>query len=311
MTPPLPVRLGRIARHRRSSDRPRSPAPAPFVVGVPRSGTTLLRLLLDAHPALAIPPETGFGEPLSSAAVVTGGPRELRDAVTALPTWPDLGFQRDELLTLLRRVRPWSPAGGVRAIYAAYAERHGKPHWGDKTPIHSRHMSTIAAHLPEARFVHILRDGRDVAASVRCLPISPGGIEEIAIDWRDQIHDARAQAASLPHYREVRFERLVTDPEGVLRELCDYLALDFDPAMMRAHERAAERHRELADRVLPDGRAMTDHDRNRWHGLTLHPPDPSRAGRWRNALSSREAARFETVAGPLLDELGYGSSVGA
>lgn len=284
-----------------------SALPAPFVVGVPRSGTTLLRLMLDAHPALAIPPETGFGAVLADPAVVAAGPDELLHAVQALPTWPDLAFERDYLRARLARVRPWSAADGVRAVYALYAERHRKERWGDKTPIHCQHMTTLARHLPEARFVHIVRDGRDVAASVRSLPISPGSIEEIAADWRDQILDARRQAAELPHYREVRYERLVTEPEAVLRELCDYLTLDFDAAMLRAHERAEERHREMPERVLADGTHITHEERNRWHGLTLRPPDPSRAGRWRSALSGDERARFEAVAGALLGELGYES----
>lgn len=304
-------RLRPAARWPRASHTAASLAPAPFLVGVPRSGTTLLRLMLDAHPALAIPPETGFGVLLTNPAVVAGGPVELLGAVTSLPTWPDLGFERDQLLARLRRVRPWSAADGVRTIFTAYAQRHGKPRWGDKTPVHVRHMSTIARHLPEAHFVNIVRDGRDVAASVRDLPISPGGIEAIALDWRDQIRDARVQAVSLSHYREVRYEQLVADPEAVLRELCACLALDFDPAMLRAHERAAERHREMPERLLPDGTWITHEGRNRWHGLTLHPPDPSRVGRWHDALTPEEITCFEAAAGPLLHELGYALSVDA
>lgn len=279
--------------------------PVPFIVGVPRSGTTLLRLMLDAHPALAIPPETGFGTLLADVEAIGSGPDGLLDAVTALPTWPDLAFDQEELRVLLRRVRPWSPAAGIRTIFAVYAARHDKPRWGDKTPNHCVRMRTLAQHLPEIRFVHIVRDGRDVAASVRALPISPGGIEEIAADWRDQIREARAQAAGLPHYREVHYESLVADPAGTLHELCAYLELDFDSAMLRAHERASERHREMPERTLADGTFVTHAERDRWHGLTYRPPDPSRAGRWREDLPADDVARFEQVAGSLLIELGY------
>jgi hypothetical protein len=295
----------RIARLRRGRGQGAQPLPAPFVVGVARSGTTLLRLMLDAHPELAIPPETGFGAVLRELTAVEARPAELVEALRRLPTWPDLGFAQEDLLARLERVAPWSVADGVRTIYAAYAARHGKPRWGDKTPVHCRHMTELAALLPEARFVHILRDGRDVAASVKDLPIAPGDIDAIAEDWRDHIVDARRQAAALPHYREVRYEQLVADPAGTLRELCAYLELEFEPAMLRAHEGAAQRHMEMPERHLADGTYVTHEERNRWHGLTLQPPDPTRAGRWRTALRAEEAARFEAVAGPLLAQLGY------
>lgn len=288
-------RVGRRDRH----------APAPCVVGVPRSGTTLLRLMLDAHPQLAIPPETGFGEVLDDLVARAAGADELLDAIRALATWPDLAFDETALRAQLAAVRPWSLGGGLRAIFASYAERHGKPRWGDKTPSHCRHMTVLAAQLPELRFVHIVRDGRDVALSVRGLPIAPGGIDAIAADWRDGIVAARRQGAVVRHYREVRYERLVADPEAELRALCDYLRLDFDPAMLRAHERAAARHREMPERRLADGTWITHEERNRWHGLTLRPPDPARAGRWREALEPADVAGFEAVAGPLLAELGY------
>ncbi|HXE44423.1 MAG TPA: sulfotransferase [Conexibacter sp.] len=280
-------------------------APAPCIVGVPRSGTTLLRLMLDAHPQLAIPPETGFGEVLDSLVARAAGPDELLDAIRALATWPDLAFDEAALRARLAAVRPWSLGDGLRTIFAAYAERHGKPRWGDKTPSHSRHMTVLASELPELRFVHIVRDGRDVALSVRGLPIAPAGIEAIARDWRDRIETARRQGARVRHYREVCYERLVADPETELRALCDYLRLDFDPAMLQAHEHAAARHREMPERLLADGTWITHEERNRWHALTLRPPDPARAGRWREALDPADVTAFEAVAGPLLAELGY------
>ena len=177
------------------------------------------------------------------------GPAELATALQALDTWPDLRIGLDELAELLAAVRPWSTAGGLRAIYGAYAERHGKPRWGDKTPAHVDYMDWLAGVFPEARFVHLIRDGRDVALSLRELPFAPGdgSPEAIAELWRDQIAAARRQAATLPHYREVRFEQLVADPGSALAGLCEWLGLEDSPAMLAAHERAAERFAELPD----------------------------------------------------------------
>jgi hypothetical protein len=281
--------------------------PAPFVVGVPRSGTTLLRLQLDSHPQLAIGPETGWGFVAGLPAVDGHDPDTLLDAVIALDTWPDLRLDRDDARRALERARPWSAGAGLRELYRALAAGEGKARWGDKTPLHLGCMPVLAAALPEARFIHIIRDGRDVAASVRGLPFAPGdgSIEAIAADWRDRIAQARRDAAGLEHAREVHYERLVREPEPVLRELCDFLELPFDRAMLRAHERAADVMARLPATRRVDGRTTTRAERIARHAHLGHPPDPTRAGRWRETLTADEAARFESVAGGLLAELGY------
>ena len=283
-----------------------APTPAPFIVGVARSGTTLLRLQLDAHPQLAIPPETSFGTVAARAADIDG-PRELLDALKDHEAWHDLALDDEQALDLIAPVSPWSVADSLRAIYRALAAREGKPRWGDKTPGHLLCMPLLAELLPEAHFVHLIRDGRAVAASVRELPFAPGdgSIEAIADDWRDQIVAGRRAGAGLPHYRELRYERLVNEPETVLRELCEQLELDFDASMLRAHEFARRRLEQLPDeRPLLDGVA-TKAERLARHANVMRPPDPGLATRWRTLLTREEVARFESRAGDLLTELGY------
>ncbi|MEA2442014.1 MAG: hypothetical protein QOH76_3438 [Thermoleophilaceae bacterium] len=286
---------------------PEQHPPAPFVIGVPRSGTTLLRLQLDAHPELAIPAETGFGALVEELGDRRPGPAELLDALVAWPTWGDLGLERDELAEAFAGVDHWSVGNGLRAYYRAYAARHGKPLWGDKTPTHTARVTSIARTLPEARFIHLVRDGRDVAASLRGLPFAPGdgGIAAIAETWRDTLDRTRRLGAQVPHYREVRYERLVAEPEAVLRELCEYLELEFDAAMLRAHERAPERLREMRSLAIEDDGSvrLADGARMEWH--TREPPDPSRAGRWRGVLSEHDVALFERHAGGALLDAGY------
>ncbi len=283
------------------------PAPAPFIVGVPRSGTTLLRLQLDAHPELAIPAETGFG---AVATRFAGSPPTREDFLTAvaeLPTWADLGVGRDELASALEAVPEWSLSAGFRAYYRAYAAKHGKARYGDKTPDHASNMDTLARVLPEARFIHIIRDGRGVAASLRGLPFAPGdgGIRAIATDWRDTIWSARRMAARLSHYTEVRYERLVSEPEPVLRELCAFLDLPFEPSMLTAHERALDRLAELRSAAVQAHGVVRLGDGTEVGVRTSRPPDPSRAGRWRNELSEYDVAQFERLAGGSLALDGY------
>jgi len=252
-----------------------------------------------------VPPETGIG--LIADSVVTGQPsrEQLLALLRDLPTWSDLAFTEDEFRALFAAVEPWSADAAVDAYFAAYAARHGKTRWGEKTPTHALMMPQIARLFPDARFVHIIRDGRDVVVSLRGLSIDPGSVEATAAMWRDHILRARAQAPSLQHYREVRYDALVSDPERVLRELCAYLELSFEAGMLRAHERTAERDAELTALRERAGRPLTPDELDKWAGFTRRPPDPTRAGRWREALTPDEARRFEEVAGDLLETLGY------
>lgn len=284
-------------------------APAPFIVGVPRSGTTLLRLQLDAHPELALPAETAFGEVARrfEGSAVTRD--ELLDALTSMPTWADLAMSREELAGLLAEVEDWDLSSGLRAFYRGYAAARGKTRYGDKTPMHATDIDVLSRVLPEARFIHIIRDGRDVAASLRGLPFAPGdgGIVAIAALWRDTIWRARRAAADLRHYTEVRYETLVTEPERVLRELCDFLELEFAPEMLLAHERAHERLAEMSSATVGRDGVARLADGTEIVARSLRPPQADRVGRWRHALSEYEVTRFERYAGGALELEGYPS----
>lgn len=288
--------------------------PMPVIVGAPRSGTTLLRLMLDAHPRLAIPPETGFlalGDGLERAdgsdeakrrtlfATLTGFPADA-------PAWPDFGIDVEELRAALDAIVPFSLADGYRAFYRLYAARFDKPRWGDKTPLYCQHMAGIARVLPEAHFIHLIRDGRAVALSLRETWFAPSrDLATLAGYWRDCVTAARSQAAQCPHYLEVRFEDLVHDHEGVLRRVCAFLALDFDAAMLTHQARAPERLAEHRARIATDGRVIVSRDdRLRQQALTMQPPQASRADAWLD-MSDEDQRKFEHVAGPLMRELGY------
>jgi hypothetical protein len=294
--------------------RPRRPPdPAPFVVGLGRSGTTLLRLMLDAHPQLAVPPETHFapgvirlcrdGDP---------GAEALADHLASLRRWGDFGIERDEMLERLRAAEPLNARKALRAFYRLYADHQGKPRWGDKTPGYTARMRRISRTLPEARFVHLIRDGRDAALSRAQASGKEVRPAKAAARWRERIEQARAQGARVPHYTEARYEDLVRDPEGSLRRLLAFAGLDWDPAVLRYHERAEERLREM-DRDLPamgsKGQRLAA-KRVGSHAMTTQPPDPGRLARWRDEMSAADAAEFEAVAGELLTELGYERSAG-
>jgi hypothetical protein len=290
--------------------RRRTPGPAPpaaFVVGVPRSGTTLLRLMLDAHPELAIPPETYFVPELIEACDAgrldhAGVVAEL----TAHPRWSDFDVSADELAERLPRRGPVDAGVALRAFYGAYAAHHGKRRWGDKTPVYLRHMRAIQTILPEARFVHVVRDGRDVALSVTGLLFGPDSVVEAARRWDRKIRRARRAAPKVAHYLEVRYEELVVDTEPALRHVCQFLELDWDEQMLEYHRSAGDRLAAIARSRPRAGReAIPTGYGPKIHALTGRPPDRARVGRWRTEMSDEDRAAYEGVAGTLLEELGY------
>ena len=291
---------------------PDPPPPMPVVVGSPRSGTTLLRLMLDTHPMLAIPPETGF---IPAVQQLNAGPARLREAffqqVTSFPpdapAWNDFQLSAEAFQRALADLRPFSVAEGCRLFYKMYAARFAKPRWGDKTPLYCRSMAQIEQLLPEAHFIHILRDGRDAAASLRGYWFSPGAdMVTQAAYWRENVLAAHAQGSRCSHYLEVFFEDLVREPEPALRRICAFIKLDFHADMLRYDRRALQRLAEHGERRRVDGSLLVSQEaRYAQQSAVCRPLDASKIGSWRMALRPDEIRAFEQVAGDALRLFGY------
>lgn len=284
-------------------------APFPFIIGAPRSGTTLLRFMLDSHPGLAIPPETGF---LPRAARLRRLPLFLRPrlfhlATRSTPAWPDFHLDRSAFRQSLEQILPFTVSEGIRTFYRLYTQKHGKFRSGDKTPLYALEMPAIRSLLPEAHFIHIIRDGRDVALSLRKTWFTPSkDIATLARYWVRIVTTARAQGRNSDTYFELRYEDLLADTEGRLRAICRYLQLDFHPGMLEYWRDAPRRLEEHEGRYKRDGTVIvTRNERLEQQRLTTYPPQLNRAGGWRQAMSEQEAKVFRAVAGGLLVELGY------
>lgn len=284
----------------------------PVIVGVPRSGTSLLRLMLDSHSQLAIPPETGF---VPGCARLNGRGDRLRERfihwITEYPPhapgWADFGVSVQQLRGELESIDAFTVTAGLRAFYRLYALRLGKSRWGEKTPGYALEMREVAHVLPEAHFIHVIRDGRDVALSWRQTWFSPGGsMRTLARTWRAWIRRAREQSRLVPHYLEVRYERLVTDAEAVVRDVAAFVDLPFEPGMLDFHLRSRARLEEHGPRIRRDGQLIVSREM-RLHQLqgTTRTLDSSRVGAWRSAMDERERNDFSRAAGDLLLELGY------
>ena len=160
-------------------------------------------------------------------------------------------------------------------------------------------MKKLQKTLPEARFIHVIRDGRDAGLSQnkRIAKRGKSGVppREMARRWRKRIVKSRIDAEEVEHYIEVRYEDMITDTEGVLRRVCDFVELEFDPAMLRYHERAEERLQEMAG-ALPAKKGRPEREageRVAAHALTAKPPQADRVAVWKAEMSEAENAEFE------------------
>lgn len=263
-----------------------------FVVGCERSGTTLLRAMLDSHPDLAVPPESYFLVPLMKETFSPQGFLALVGEHRRFARW-DLPIE--EVREAFRRAEPGDLAAAVRVLYRTYAAARGKSRWGDKSPGYVRHVKALAGLLPEAHFIHIIRDGRDVALSWLDAPFGPGSITEAAERWRKDVRAGRRSGRkhAAGRYMEVRYEALVEDPEAVLRNICDLAGLPFEPAMLGYTSRADE----VISATLEPG----SHQR-------LHQPPTAGLRDWRRDMRPADVASFEKVAGGLLARLDYGAT---
>ena len=289
--------------------------PAPFIVGVGRSGTTLLRLMLDAGSEIAIPPETHFfGSLFDASARLRFTPRTALEAIRddEHRRWNDFGISEVDLRARFETIPRFNTPDALRAFYSLYAEKQGKARWGDKTPDYIKRMRPIKRVLPEARFIHVIRDGRDVTLSTNKRIEERGHRDPLpakrsARRWRNRIQKARKDGPALGEYLEIRYEDLVTDTEATLRKVCEFSDLTFEPQMLRYHETASDRLQEMAGAMpAKDGRPEREAgERLKAHALATKPPTKERIEVWREGMSPSDQAEFEQVAGELLDDLGY------
>jgi Sulfotransferase family len=269
-----------------------------FVVGCGRSGTSVLRTVLDTHSDLAVVHEGHFVVPLSRRRVYYERPggfdvERFTAHLLAAPTiGGNLGFGPDDVRAALDGAPVADYADAIRRLFRYYAKRQGKSRYGDKMPGYVLRIPVLAQLFPEARFVHIIRDGRDVALSAMAIDGRGRDPVTLALDWRHRVLAGRTSGRQLGprRYHEVRYEQLLAEPPTQIASLCRFLDIDYEPAMLRFFERA--------DAVPDKVRANPRHAR-------LAEPLSVGQRSWRTAMSRADLERFEAVAGDLLSELDY------
>jgi hypothetical protein len=275
-----------------------------FIVGSHRSGTTLLRRIVEAHSRIAVVPETQWIPAfykdrvgLTAEGLVTP---EFISQLIAHRKFRHLGISPGELGLLLQGGERLAYAHFVGRIFDRCAAARSKPLVGDKTPNYVRQIHVLHTLWPRTRFVHLIRDGRDVCLSVlswkrkaaRMAELFPtwddDAVTTAALCWERDVRQGREKGSTLGPglYQEVRYEALVGSPAEQTRRLCSGLGVAYEDSMLEFH-----RGRIRAEPGLSPKEA--------WLPITPGLRD------WKVQMTPSEVERFEAAAGVLLDELGY------
>ena len=265
-----------------------------FIVGCPRSGTTLLRNLLRSHPRLTFPSESHF-IPLFYRAY--GHPRTEQDAVALAKRM--LGLQW--VCQWNVSITPQEFAGLDRTfqtvigrLFEAWARKEGKPRWGDKTPHYVEEIPVLAELFPAGRIIHIIRDGRDVALSWLKAGFEPRNLYTAAMLWQRYVSAGCRDGARLPPatYLEVRYEALVDQPETTMRKVCAFVDEPFTEAVLHPSPIRGILRPKIIGGGVPEVAAK------------LERIAPS-AVDWTVEMPPVDRLLFESIAGDLLEILGY------
>jgi Sulfotransferase family len=260
-----------------------------FIVGSPRSGTTLMRQILNRHPALAICSETHFMSLVHGRRSAFGDlsdPAKRKHAVEEYLQSRHIhraAFDVPELSARLLR-----DGTGYQAMFTSlltyHAELHGKRRVGEKTPQHALFLKTLREWFPKSVIIHMVRDPRACVASMLQMAWARGSVISNARRWK-RINEAAREFSEQPGFLEVRYEPLVTDPEGELRRVCSFLNEDYSPALL-----VPEQPSTVAD----------DMPKRPMRAITA-----ARADLWRKNLSTTQVAQIEWALGASLERFGY------
>jgi hypothetical protein len=276
-----------------STDRP------VFVIGCPRSGTTLLTLMLSSHSRLAIPPETRFLLPVfrrrRSFGDLRGKGNRRRLARTVVKKkgtkFRHLGLDPERVKKEIVEGPP-TLGSALAAPYRLYAQDRGKARWGDKRPTYFRNVGLIRELFPDAQIVHLVRDPRDCVASLKRMRWWRQGVAGATATWVHSVDCARRAQRTLPpdSFFELRYEDLVADPQGQLEKLCSFLGEAFEETMLEPQTEAAR---------------LPERQRSNWHRETQKEVGPRRIGAYAEVLTPEELALVEGATGSRMRRLGY------
>lgn len=271
-----------------------------FIIGMPRSGTTLLSMILNAHSQLAISPETHYFTKYWHRCEQDNCLQDKEKAKGFVNCFlssdevKDMGFsvkEVEEIYNTLIQDKNLTHKTILQTILSKYASKQGKTIWGEKTPAHLEYVPVIATLFPNARFICIVRDPRDVSLSLRKVPWNRGNVFHHARRWKRYIQMSQYYAQQYyPNFLEIKFEDLLANPESVIYTICSYLGLPFEVDMLAFHKKA---------------RLNFDLAKEPWKAKSIQPLDQHNTMKWLNQMPAYEVKVIEIIARKELKQKNY------
>ena len=271
--------------------------PPVFIVGAPRSGTTLLAVLLGRHSNIAIGPESQFYTvfiPQSWAGKTPATYEQLVDSALEYERIADFGLERDQLLQHFKNYE-LSFTNLLRAIIEVYAIQQFKLRPGEKTPLHLEHVPMILDQFPKSKVICVLRDGRDVVRSLLEVPwAAPGNplrLQRFCMKWNDRAETMIQYEKTLPldRYMTVKFEDILRGPKAELEKMCAFIGEEFEPTQLEPVQSSS---------VIPDWE-------KKWKNKASEMLDPGRIEAWRRSADREQIWIMNSMMGSMLEKMGY------
>lgn len=275
-----------------------------FILANPRSGSSLLRLICDSNENIIVPPESGFlewwykkysnwekswvhSEYLAKFIIDLASSKKFE-------TWD---FDSVFFESLVKKIEPSDYSELISLVYYSYAQQQNKNIclWGDKNNYFINKTDIISKIYPNAKYIHLIRDGRDVAVSYKNIqklnsksqykPVLPASILEIANEWVENINKVNVFLESIKRSNQlvIRYEDLVMKTEEISQKISEFLDVPYDSKMLLYYEKNNKNNSEP--------KATLD-----WKKKTLEKPDESNIGKYKKELSLDECTLFEKVA---------------
>ena len=259
-----------------------------FIVGCERSGTTMLRLILCSHKNIAIPPQTKYAKKLYKRRLLFGNLSKA-DNRRKLRNWflnnhnkrtkiIDLDIDKNEVQKELQ-ITGNTLGAFLSVIPKIYLKKFDKIRWGDKRPYYIKYLPQLFKLFPDAQVIHIIRDGRDVVASLKRMPWWNKNSISAMLNWQEAIHrgvTARRNYSS-DQFIEIKYEDIINEPENSIKAVCKFLDEEYSESLLEFHK--------IAKESVPSYKMG-------WHSATKSKINAASIGRWKKELEQWEISLF-------------------
>jgi hypothetical protein len=266
-----------------------------FLVGCPRSGTTLLQQMLDAHPAIAIAPETHFirnfwlKRSLYGNLDIDSSYHNLLQDIISIPEFSEMELSDVAFISAAQTIKR-DYKNLFWLLLEQFRQKRGVKIVGEKTPNHLLYMQTLRDFFPNACFIHIIRDPRAVVNSWKKVPWTTGSISGDAKVWKRYMATAQQATFDNKTLFSLHYESLVSEPEVCLKSICKFLGLQFDTAMLNYY--------------IKDLKGVNI-NREPWKNNAIKPVNIDSLLRWKQEMTPDEIAVIELITKDEMARLKY------